>query len=178
MGSRACPRQINGLDGMSIYAFCEHLVGQPATVLHRRWEGGDPGVSNQKTPTTILLTPDRKFHSFGYAARDFYHDLDPTEAKHWFYLEKFKMKLHTLAVNMLKTLVHVFGGYSMFFQQVRHVSYMCITFSPPFLRPETLFSTPYSCACLWIQWSDTDIFILSAEPLHWDRYSGSQWEAS
>ncbi|XP_045147347.1 heat shock 70 kDa protein 12A [Echinops telfairi] len=61
----------------------------------RRWEGGDPGVSNQKTPTTILLTPERKFHSFGYAARDFYHDLDPTEAKQWLYLEKFKMKLHT-----------------------------------------------------------------------------------
>ncbi|XP_069913258.1 heat shock 70 kDa protein 12A isoform X8 [Oryctolagus cuniculus] len=61
----------------------------------RRWEGGDPGVSNQKTPTTILLTPERKFHSFGYAARDFYHDLDPNEAKQWLYLEKFKMKLHT-----------------------------------------------------------------------------------
>lgn len=64
----------------------------------RRWEGGDPGVSNQKTPTTILLTPDRKFHSFGYAARDFYHDLDPSESKQWLYLEKFKMKLHTTAV--------------------------------------------------------------------------------
>ncbi|KAM6956109.1 heat shock 70 kDa protein 12A isoform 2-T2 [Aplochiton taeniatus] len=63
----------------------------------RRWEGGDPGVSNQKTPTTILLTPDRKFHSFGYAARDFYHDLDPTDSKQWLYLEKFKMKLHTTA---------------------------------------------------------------------------------
>ncbi|XP_077585227.1 heat shock 70 kDa protein 12A isoform X2 [Stigmatopora nigra] len=61
----------------------------------RRWEGGDPGVSNQKTPTTILLTPDRRFHSFGYAARDFYHDLDPSESKQWLYLEKFKMKLHT-----------------------------------------------------------------------------------
>uniref|UniRef100_A0A8I3WD60 Heat shock 70 kDa protein 12A n=1 Tax=Callithrix jacchus TaxID=9483 RepID=A0A8I3WD60_CALJA len=61
----------------------------------RRWEGGDPGVSNQKTPTTILLTPERTFHSFGYAARDFYHDLDPNEAKQWLYLEKFKMKLHT-----------------------------------------------------------------------------------
>ncbi|XP_023564771.1 heat shock 70 kDa protein 12A isoform X3 [Octodon degus] len=61
----------------------------------RRWEGGDPGVSNQKTPTTILLTPEKKFHSFGYAARDFYHDLDPNEAKQWLYLEKFKMKLHT-----------------------------------------------------------------------------------
>lgn len=55
-------------------------------------------MSNQKTPTTILLTPDRKFHSFGYAARDFYHDLDPSESKHWLYLEKFKMKLHTSAV--------------------------------------------------------------------------------
>lgn len=69
--------------------------------LSRRWEGGDPGVSNQKTPTTILLTPDRKFHSFGYAARDFYHDLDPSESKHWLYLEKFKMKLHTTAVRIL-----------------------------------------------------------------------------
>ena len=67
-------------------------------VTPRRWEGGDPGVSNQKTPTTILLTPDRKFHSFGYAARDTYHDLDPIESKQWLYLEKFKMKLHTTAV--------------------------------------------------------------------------------
>lgn len=63
--------------------------------IMRRWEGGDPGVSNQKTPTTILLTPDRKFHSFGYAARDFYHDLDSNECKQWLYLEKFKMTLHT-----------------------------------------------------------------------------------
>lgn len=56
-------------------------------------------MSNQKTPTTILLTPERKFHSFGYAARDFYHDLDPNEAKQWLYLEKFKMKLHTTGVS-------------------------------------------------------------------------------
>nr|DBA14760.1 TPA: hypothetical protein GDO54_004052 [Pyxicephalus adspersus] len=63
--------------------------------IMRRWEGGDPGVSNQKTPTTMLLMPDRKFHSFGFAARDFYHDLDPSESKHWLYFEKFKMKLHS-----------------------------------------------------------------------------------
>ncbi|KAK2535884.1 Hspa12a [Columba livia] len=69
----------------------------------RRWEGGDPGVSNQKTPTTILLTPERKFHSFGYAARDFYHDLDPTESKHWLYFEKFKMKLHTTSNLSMET---------------------------------------------------------------------------
>lgn len=69
------------------------------SLCSRRWEGGDPGVSNQKTPTTILLTPERKFHSFGYAARDFYHDLDPNESKHWLYFEKFKMKLHTTGVS-------------------------------------------------------------------------------
>ncbi|XP_032409822.1 heat shock 70 kDa protein 12A isoform X2 [Xiphophorus hellerii] len=76
----------------------------------RRWEGGDPGVSNQKTPTTILLTPDRKFHSFGYAARDFYHDLDPSESKHWLYLEKFKMKLHTTANLSIGTEIHAANG--------------------------------------------------------------------
>ncbi|XP_040929846.1 heat shock 70 kDa protein 12A isoform X5 [Betta splendens] len=76
----------------------------------RRWEGGDPGVSNQKTPTTILLTPDRKFHSFGYAARDFYHDLDPSESKHWLYLEKFKMKLHTTANLSIDTDLHAANG--------------------------------------------------------------------
>ncbi|XP_039526000.1 heat shock 70 kDa protein 12A isoform X3 [Pimephales promelas] len=76
----------------------------------RRWEGGDPGVSNQKTPTTILLTPDKKFHSFGYAARDFYHDLDPTESKQWLYLEKFKMKLHTTANLSIDTDLHAANG--------------------------------------------------------------------
>ncbi|XP_072247691.1 heat shock 70 kDa protein 12A isoform X3 [Leuresthes tenuis] len=76
----------------------------------RRWEGGDPGVSNQKTPTTILLTPDRKFHSFGYAARDFYHDLDPSESKQWLYLEKFKMKLHTTPNLSIDTDLHAANG--------------------------------------------------------------------
>uniref|UniRef100_A0AAR2L3K2 Heat shock 70 kDa protein 12A n=1 Tax=Pygocentrus nattereri TaxID=42514 RepID=A0AAR2L3K2_PYGNA len=76
----------------------------------RRWEGGDPGVSNQKTPTTILLAPEKKFHSFGYAARDFYHDLDPTESKQWLYLEKFKMKLHTTANLSIDTDLHAANG--------------------------------------------------------------------
>lgn len=89
------------------YAF----VKEPECIhTMRRWEGGDPGVSNQKTPTTILLTPDRKFHSFGYAARDFYHDLDPSESKHWLYLEKFKMKLHTTANLSIDTDLHAANG--------------------------------------------------------------------
>ncbi|XP_026880385.2 heat shock 70 kDa protein 12A isoform X3 [Electrophorus electricus] len=89
------------------YAF----VKEPECIhTMRRWEGGDPGVSNQKTPTTILLSPDKKFHSFGYAARDFYHDLDPTESKQWLYLEKFKMKLHTTANLSIDTDLHATNG--------------------------------------------------------------------
>ncbi|KAH8019252.1 hypothetical protein HPB51_018479 [Rhipicephalus microplus] len=63
--------------------------------MMRKWEGGDPGVVNQKTPTTLLLNPDGEFHSFGFTARDVYHDLDAQEAKQWMFFEKFKMTLHS-----------------------------------------------------------------------------------
>ena len=56
--------------------------------------GDDPGLSNQKTPTILLLTPSQQFHSFGFSARDFYHDLDQNEARRWYYFDKFKMILH------------------------------------------------------------------------------------
>ncbi|GFR33493.1 heat shock 70 kDa protein 12A [Trichonephila clavata] len=62
--------------------------------MMKKWDGGDPGVFNQKTPTTLLLSPEGTFHSFGYSARDYYHDLDEEEAKGWLYFEKFKMTLH------------------------------------------------------------------------------------
>ncbi|XP_055927818.1 uncharacterized protein LOC129959051 isoform X1 [Argiope bruennichi] len=62
--------------------------------MMKKWDGGDPGVFNQKTPTTLLLSPEGTFHSFGYSARDYYHDLDEEEAKKWLYFEKFKMTLH------------------------------------------------------------------------------------
>ena len=80
------------------YAFS--FVRDPDSVhMMRRWEGGDPGVVNQKTPTTLLLDPAGKFHSFGYAARDSYHDLDTQDAKRWLYFDKFKMVLHHNAVS-------------------------------------------------------------------------------
>ena len=79
------------------YAFA--FTRDPDSIhMMRKWEGGDPGVNNQKIPTTLLLRPDGSFHSFGYGARDFYHDLEHTEAKKWLYFEKFKMSLHTAEV--------------------------------------------------------------------------------
>lgn len=82
------------------YAFA--FTREPESVhMMRRWEGGDPGVTNQKTPTTLLLKPDGSFHSFGFGARDFYHDLEPDDAKKWMYFEKFKMSLHSNKVMLL-----------------------------------------------------------------------------
>jgi hypothetical protein len=79
------------------YAFS--FTRDPSNVyMMRKWEGGDPGVINDKTPTTILLTPGGQFHSFGYNARDNYHDLDKEEAKAWMYFDKFKMILHNAPV--------------------------------------------------------------------------------
>ncbi|KAJ9584733.1 hypothetical protein L9F63_020938, partial [Diploptera punctata] len=76
------------------YAFC--FSRDPDSIIHmmRKWEGGDPGLNNQKTPTTLLLSPNGEFHSFGFAARDYFHDLDIQEAKKWFFFDKFKMALH------------------------------------------------------------------------------------
>lgn len=56
-------------------------------------------MANQKTPTSLLLTPEGTFHSFGYTARDYYHDLDPEDAREWLYFEKFKMKIHSTSVS-------------------------------------------------------------------------------
>ncbi len=69
--------------------------------MMRKWEGGDPGVTNQKTPTTLLLRPNGEFHSFGFGARDHYHDLEESETKKWYYFEKFKMSLHSNQVSWM-----------------------------------------------------------------------------
>jgi hypothetical protein len=89
------------------YAFCfpndvtsarEHGEALPSIHVMRKWEDGDPGAVDMKTPTTLLLTPEREFHSFGFTARNFYHDLSPAEARRWLYFEKFKMALHHCSV--------------------------------------------------------------------------------
>ncbi|XP_056407812.1 heat shock 70 kDa protein 12B isoform X4 [Hyla sarda] len=91
------------------YAFS--FVKDPEAIhMMRKWEGGDPGVANQKTPTSLLLTPDKTFHSFGYSARDFYHDLDPEEARDWLYFEKFKMKIHSTSDLTMKTELEALNG--------------------------------------------------------------------
>ncbi|XP_052002685.1 heat shock 70 kDa protein 12B-like [Xyrauchen texanus] len=91
------------------YAFS--FTEDPETIhMMRRWEGGDPGIANQKSPTCLLLTPDLRFHSFGFAARDSYHDLDPDEARHWLYFDKFKMKIHSTSDLSMETELESVSG--------------------------------------------------------------------
>ncbi|XP_039719763.1 heat shock 70 kDa protein 12B isoform X2 [Pteropus medius] len=94
------------------YAFS--FASDPEAIhMMRKWEGGDPGVAHQKTPTCLLLTPEGAFHSFGYTARDYYHDLDPEEARDWLYFEKFKMKIHSATDLTLKTQLEAVNGKKM-----------------------------------------------------------------
>ncbi|CAH1784619.1 unnamed protein product [Owenia fusiformis] len=91
------------------YAFS--FTRDPESIhMMRKWEGGDPGVINQKTPTSLLLDPQGKFHSFGFSARDFFHDLDPGEARKWMYFEKFKMALHYNADLNTETTIKASNG--------------------------------------------------------------------
>ncbi|XP_031805606.1 heat shock 70 kDa protein 12B [Sarcophilus harrisii] len=94
------------------YAFS--FTSDPESIhMMRKWEGGDPGVAHQKTPTCLLLTPEGAFHSFGYTARDYYHDLDPDEARDWLYFEKFKMKIHSTSDLTMKTELEAVNGKKM-----------------------------------------------------------------
>ena len=75
--------------------------------------GGDPGIPNAKTPTVLLLNPSHQFHSFGYSARDFYHDLPAREARQWFYFDKFKMTLHHQKLLNGNTIITAANGESL-----------------------------------------------------------------
>lgn len=58
---------------------------------------------NQKCPSSLLLTADGKFRFFGYAARDYYHNLEPHRVKQYMYFEKFKMSIQNMVNNFSHT---------------------------------------------------------------------------
>ena len=55
------------------------------------------GKSNIKTPTIVLMDPQKNFNSFGQEAKDKYLELIKQGVhKKWYYFEHFKMKLFVL----------------------------------------------------------------------------------
>jgi hypothetical protein len=57
-----------------------------------------------KTATSVLLTPSKEFHSFGFEAEDKYLGLtEEDKHKGWLLFRRFKMILHNKKVNMTDT---------------------------------------------------------------------------
>ncbi|XP_078384750.1 uncharacterized protein LOC144667219 [Oculina patagonica] len=78
----------------SAFAFVfNHKEGETGIHMNKEW-GTDQGYSTLKTPTCLLLNPDKSFNSFGYEAQDRFAELDKNQAQEYFYFEKFKMILH------------------------------------------------------------------------------------
>ena len=72
---------------------------------NENWPAGGKGFS-KKTPTVLLLDPDKKFEAFGYEAEEMYNQL-AAEKEHtdWYYFRRFKMKLHGEQVRLIESLM-------------------------------------------------------------------------
>lgn len=56
------------------------------------------GLVSHKTPTCVLLKPDKSFYKFGYEAEDRYNEIaasDDDNHKEYYFFRRFKMILHT-----------------------------------------------------------------------------------
>lgn len=73
--------------------------GEKGIHMNKEW-GADQGCSTLKTPTCLLLNPDKSFNSFGYEAEDRYAELEEEEAQEYYYFENFKMILHNDQVSL------------------------------------------------------------------------------
>lgn len=60
--------------------------------INKEWISGNSKLITLRTPSSILLTPEKRFHSFGYEAEWKYGQLAAEENQTgWFYFRRFKM---------------------------------------------------------------------------------------
>ena len=83
------------------FAF-NHKEGEKGIHMNKEW-GTDQGYSTLKTPTCLLLNPDKSFNSFGYEAQDRFTELDEDQAQEYYYFERFKMILHNNEVSLTRS---------------------------------------------------------------------------
>jgi hypothetical protein len=94
------PRIVVAIDfGTTYSGYAYSMVNSPDEI-HQMMSAqmGQYGAMNNKIPTILLLNEYGAFHSFGYEAREAYHDLEESDSKRWLYFEKFKMELHSRKV--------------------------------------------------------------------------------
>lgn len=97
---RPRPKIVVAIDfGTTYSGYAYSMVSSPDEIyLMRRAQLGQYGAMNHKIPTILLLNEYGGFHSFGFEAREAYHDLEESDSKRWLYFEKFKMELHSRKV--------------------------------------------------------------------------------
>lgn len=79
------------------FAF-NHQEGETGIHMNKDW-GTDQGYSMLKTPTSLLLNPDKSFNSFGFEAQDRFAELEDEQAQEFYYFQYFKMMLHNSEVS-------------------------------------------------------------------------------
>lgn len=68
-----------------------------------KWVAGTGTLMSLKTPTILLLKPDKTFEAFGYEAENRYMELAADgEHKDYYYFRRFKMLLHKTDVSNLR----------------------------------------------------------------------------
>ncbi|XP_022179791.1 heat shock 70 kDa protein 12A-like [Myzus persicae] len=112
------------------YAYSFRRSGRIAVMKKPDYEC-DTIVDGQKIPTALLLSPDFNFHSFGTAARDYFHDMHPEEAHKWYYFDKFKMFLYNKDVISKETHIMAANSVSLpatriLTEALRHLRYLIL----------------------------------------------------
>jgi hypothetical protein len=81
------------------FSFRSEFERDPLHISLHLSTGGGRLVSHKK-PTVLLLSPDKKFHSFGFEAENHFAKLaEKEEHGKWYYFKNFKMKLHSNSVS-------------------------------------------------------------------------------
>ncbi|XP_066285856.1 heat shock 70 kDa protein 12A-like [Branchiostoma lanceolatum] len=76
------------------YAFS--FMSSPEDIIMNKNWGENVGFQSYKTPTSVLLSPERKFVAFGFDAIAKYTTLlEENEDKEYYFFDRFKMRLHS-----------------------------------------------------------------------------------
>ena len=94
------------------FSFKHEYEKEPTKVSSNNWTAGTRGLVSLKTPTTLLLRPDKTFEAFGYEAEDRYADLALDEEHgDWYYFRRFKMMLFEKIVSAISAPLNMFLTY-------------------------------------------------------------------
>lgn len=87
------------------YAFAprKNFTKNPCEIYSPVWKKDE---LSHKTPTSVLLDPNKKFSAFGHAADEKYEELiDKQEHENWFYFRDFKMELYNTKMQVREIII-------------------------------------------------------------------------